>query len=81
MTKYECPKCKREVVSNTKSDTISIKCCSGETPVPFKKKGTNIIVPVAKLPEGLSEKPQKPLPLSVPEGDVTPKASAIIPAK
>jgi hypothetical protein len=62
MNKYECSKCKREVVVNSPKDSIEIKCCSGDTPVKFSKIGTKVIVPVKELPKAMTD--SKPLPTS-----------------
>lgn len=64
MNKYECSKCSRVVTVQSVSDNLSLKCCSGDTPVKFKKLGTKIIVPVKKLPEVMTN--QEPLPPSTP---------------
>ena len=64
MNKYECSKCKRPVVVHSAADSVSLKCCTGDTPVSFKKIGTAIIVPVKKLPEAMTS--AKPLPPSTP---------------
>lgn len=82
MNKYECSACKREIVTNSKADTLSMACCKGDSPVTFKKVGTAIIVPAAKLPsENLKPIPagtvSKPAPV---QGEVAPKG-IIIPAK
>lgn len=56
MNKYECSKCGKEVVTNSREATLNLKCCSGDTPVGFKKAGTKIVVAVAK------DMPKAPLP-------------------
>jgi len=64
MNKYECTACKREVVAPRREDTVEMVCCKGETPVKHTKVGTKLVIPVAKLPEAMTDK--KPLPLSTP---------------
>jgi DNA-binding helix-hairpin-helix protein with protein kinase domain len=74
MNQYECPKCGRNVVQNNKSDTANVKCCNGDNLLTFKKVGTKIIIPVAKLvtPDSL-----KPLPKSTPDEPVKQTAAAL----
>jgi hypothetical protein len=64
MNKYECSKCKREVVVHSPKDSIEITCCSGDTPVKFSKVGTKVVVAVKELPKAMTDK--TPLPPSTP---------------
>lgn len=64
MKKYECTKCKREIVVYSTRDSLEVKCCNGDTPVKFVESGTRVIVPVATLPPQMVDK--KPLPPSTP---------------